>query len=365
MRVIISAGGTGGHIYPALAVAKKIKQMDKTSEILYIGTTKRMEKDIVPTYGFKYASVNVEGLKRSLSLKNIKSAFLFLNAISKCKKIIKKFNPDVVVTFGGYVCAPVIYATHKLGVKCCIHEQNSIFGISNKFASKYADKIFVSFKSLEEKLNDKKIIYTGNPCSEDAYLANVADKKEYGLSVNKKLVLIVMGSLGSKTINERMKNMLALFNNKDYEILYVTGKNYYDEFKKAKYTNNIKITPYVNNMTSLLKKTDCLVSRAGASTLSEISALNVPSILIPSPYVTENHQYKNAMDFVNKNAALILEEKDLQGDELLRMVEKILNDRLFTKNLKENLKKFEVKNSASIIYDEIVKLAGDKNARNN
>ena len=193
------------------------------------------------------------------------------------------------------------------------------------------------------------------PLSIDGY-----DKKEFGLSDNKKLVLIVMGSLGSKTINDKMKNMLTLFNNKDYEVMFVTGKNYFDEYKKNKYTKNIKLVPYIDGMTSLLKKTDCIVSRAGASTLAEISALNVPSILIPSPYVTENHQYKNAMDLVNSNAALILEEKDLEGDTLLRMVEKVLNDKVYTNNIKRNLKSFEVKNSASLIYDKVVKLVGDK-----
>lgn len=365
MRIIIAAGGTGGHIYPALAVAKKIKQKDASCSILYIGTTNRMEKDIVPEQGFDYVGVNVSGIKRSLSLKNIKSVFLFLTAIRKCKKIISDFKPDVVVTFGGYVSAPVIYAAHKLGVKCCIHEQNSVFGITNKFACKYADKIFVSFKSLEEKMNSKKVVYTGNPCGEDAYLAKPANKKDFGLTDGKKLVLIVMGSLGSKTVSDKMKRMLTLFNNKEYEVVYVTGKNYYNDFKKMKYTSNVKIVSYVNNMTSLLKKTDCLVSRAGASTLSEIAALNVATILVPSPYVTENHQYKNAMDLVSKNAALILEERNLEGDALLRLVEKVLNDRLFTKNLKANLKSFSVRNSASIIYDEIIKLKGDKNEGNN
>ena len=360
MRVIISAGGTGGHIYPALAIANKIRERNKDAEILYIGTKNRMEKDIVPNAGFKFVGLSVEGLRRSLSLRNIKSAFLFINATFKCKKIIKKFKPDVVIGVGGYVSAPVIYAAHKLGVKCCIHEQNSSFGITNKFASKYADKVFVSFKSLEEKMNDKRFIYTGNPCSENAISSKVADKKEFGLSDNKKLVLIVMGSLGSKTINDKMKSMLTLFNNKDYEVMFVTGKNYFDEYKKNKYTKNIKLVPYIDGMTSLLKKTDCLVSRAGASTLAEISALNVPSILIPSPYVTENHQYKNAMDLVNSNAALILEEKDLEGDTLLRMVEKVLNDKVYTNSIKRNLKSFEVKNSASLIYDEVVKLVGDK-----
>lgn len=356
MRVIISAGGTGGHIYPALAIANKIKQKDKTAEILYIGTSNRMEKDIVPKAGFDFVGIKIEGLKRSLSLKNIKSAFLFLTGISKCKKIIKKFKPDVVIGVGGYVSAPVVYAAHKLGIKCCIHEQNSSLGMTNKFASNFADKVFVSFKSLEKKMNDKKYIYTGNPCSENAFKIEAADKAKFGLTPNKKLVLIVMGSLGSKTINDKMKGMLTLFNNKDYEVMFVTGKNYFEEYKKSKYTKNIKIVPYVDNMVSLLKKTDVLVSRAGASTLSEISSLNVPSILIPSPYVTENHQYKNAMDLVSKNAAMILEEKDLKGDTLLRMVEKVLDDKVYTKKIKENLKHFEVRNSASKIYDEIVKL---------
>lgn len=361
LKVIISAGGTGGHIYPALAIAKKITEKDKASEILYIGTSNRMEKDIVPKEGFKFIGINVEGLRRKLSFKNVKSMLLFINAISRCKRIIKKFNPDVVIGVGGYVSAPVIYAAHKLGVKCCIHEQNSSFGVTNKFASKFADKIFVSFKSLEEKSEDKKkVIYTGNPCSESAMKVTPAKKEDYGLSSNKKLVLIVMGSLGSKTVSDKMKNMLTLFNNKDYEVMFVTGKNYYDEYKKIKYTNNIKIVPYVDNMVSLLKVTDVLVSRAGASTLSEIASLNVPSILIPSPYVTENHQYKNAMDLVSKDAAMILEEKDLKGDVLLRMVEKVLDDKLFTNNMKKNLKAFEVRNSASKIYDEIVKLVVKK-----
>lgn len=364
LKVIISAGGTGGHIYPALAIAKKIKEKDSKSEILYIGTSNRMEKDIVPKEGFKFIGIKIEGLRRSLSLKNIKSAYLFITGIKKCKKIIKKFNPDVVIGVGGYVSAPVIYAAHKLGIKCCIHEQNSSFGVTNKFASNFADKIFVSFKSSVDKVEDKnKVIYTGNPCSENALKAIAAKKEDYGLTPNKKLVLIVMGSLGSKTISDKMKHMLTLFNNKDYEVMFVTGKNYYDEYKKCKYTKNVKIVPYVDNMVCLLKKTDCLVSRAGASTLSEIASLNVPSILVPSPYVTENHQYKNAMDLVSKGAAMILEEKDLKGDELLRMVEKILNDKVFTNKLKNNLKSFEVKNSASMIYYELVKLVGDKNGK--
>lgn len=366
MRVIISAGGTGGHIYPALAILNKIKEKDKNAEILYIGTDNRMEKDIVPKAGYKFIGIKNDGFYRKLSLKNFRSAYLFVSGVIKCKKIMKKFKPDIVIGVGGYVSAPVVYAAHCLDIKCCIHEQNSIFGITNKFASSFADKVFISFKSTKKYVKDQnKVVYTGNPCAENAISAKVKDKREFGLNPDKKLVLIVMGSLGSKTITDKMKGMLTLFNNKDYEVLYVTGKNYYKEFKNIKYTSNIKIVPYINNMTSLLKKTDVLVSRAGASTLSEISALNVPSILIPSPYVTENHQYKNAMDLVNSNAAMILEEKDLKGDVLLRMVEKLLNDKLYVNKLKKNLKAFEVINASSVIYDEIVKLLGDKDERSN
>lgn len=366
MRVIISAGGTGGHIYPALAILNKIKQKDKNAKILYIGTDNRMEKDIVPKTGYDFVGIKIDGFYRKLSLKNFRSVYLFLSGVSKCKKIMKEFKPDIVIGVGGYVCAPVVYAAHKLGIKCCIHEQNSIFGITNKFASSFVDKVFISFKSTEGSIKDKnKVIYTGNPCSENAINSKVIDKKEYGLNPTKKLVLIVMGSLGSKTINDKMKDMLTLFNNKEYEVVYVTGKNYYDEFKKMKYTGNIKILPYINQMPSLLKKTDVLVSRAGASTLSEITALGVPSILIPSPYVTENHQYKNALDLVNNNAAVMLEEKDLKGDILLRKVEKILYDKLYLNKLKTNLKSYKVSDASSIIYDEIIKLLGDYNGKNN
>ncbi|MEG2351282.1 MAG: undecaprenyldiphospho-muramoylpentapeptide beta-N-acetylglucosaminyltransferase [Bacilli bacterium] len=366
MRVIISAGGTGGHIYPALAIINKIKEKDKNAKILYIGTTDRMEKDIIPKMGIDYIGIKIDGLHRKLSLKNVRSAFLLGTGILKCKQIIKKFNPDVVIGVGGYVTAPVIYAAKKMGIKCCLHEQNSTFGMTNRFLEKYADKIFVSFKSSLEQVKDKsKAIYTGNPCSESALKSPLISKEKFGLSLNKKLVLIVMGSLGSNTIGNKMKQMLTLFNNKDYEVMFVTGKKYFDEYKTIKYTNNIKIVPYLENMTSLLKNTDVLVSRAGASTLSEISSLNVASILIPSPYVTENHQLKNALDLVGKKAADLLEEKDLEGDILLRMVEKILDDQLYSKKMKDNLRTFEVKNSASMIYDEIKFLVGDKNGRSN
>ena len=288
---------------------------------------------------------------------NLETIRNFLIGINKCKKEIKRFNPDIVIGAGGYVTAPVIIAAKKSGYKTLVHEQNSILGLSNKILLKYTDTLCTSFETM--KVNNVKCVYTGNPASESIITKKPYDKKEFGLSKSKKLVLIVMGSLGSSTVNEVLKDSLTKFDSK-YEVVIVTGKNYYEEFQNKEKGKNVFIFPYIDDLSRLMKVTDVLVTRAGATTLSEIMVTKTPSILVPSPYVTENHQYKNAMDLVNSNAALILEEKDLEGDTLLRMVEKVLNDKVYTNNIKRNLKSFEVKNSASLIYDEVVKLVGDK-----
>ncbi|MFA5408519.1 MAG: UDP-N-acetylglucosamine--N-acetylmuramyl-(pentapeptide) pyrophosphoryl-undecaprenol N-acetylglucosamine transferase, partial [Bacilli bacterium] len=268
MRVIVSAGGTGGHIYPALAIVNKIKEKEPKSEFLYIGTHNRMEKDIVPKYGIKYLPLTIIGIERKYFWRNIKTFRYFIRAIRDAKKIIKDFNPDIVIGVGGYVTGPVIYAAKKLGYKTLIHEQNSSFGLSNRFLIKYADTVAVSFESTINYTDDlKKIVFTGNPCSEEALKKIKMNKEELGLSTNKKLVLIVMGSLGSVIINDKMKLMLQLFNNKNYEVVFVTGKDYYDSFKNLKLASNIKIVPYIDDMTRLMKATDIMISRAGATTM--------------------------------------------------------------------------------------------------
>ncbi len=358
MRVIICAGGTGGHIYPALAIINKIKQKEPNSEILYIGTTDRMEKDIIPNHGIEYTGIKVKGFERKLTVNNIKVIKYFLDAIKESKKIIKEFKPDIVIGVGGYVTGPVVYAAKKLGHKTLIHEQNSVLGLSNRFLLKYADTVAISFEKTIDYVDKsrEKIVFTGNPCSEEALCKKPLNKKSVGLSENKKLVLIVMGSLGSKIINDKMKNMLQLFNNKDYEVLFITGKNYYDEFKKLKLANNIKIVPYVDDLVSLMKNADLMVSRAGATTMSEITALCIPTILIPSPHVTDNHQFKNAVDLLEQEAALLIEEKELNGDLLIRTVDKMLNDKTKYNKIKKNLSDVSTKDSASRIYKEIQKL---------
>ena len=267
MKVVISAGGTGGHIYPALSIIEKIKEMDKTSEFLYIGTTNRMEKDIIPKKGIPYVGIEIYGLKRKITLSNFKSIFKFLKSIKKCKNVIKKFNPDIVIGAGGYVTAPVIYSAKKLGYKTLVHEQNSILGLSNKILLRYTDTLCTSFENLKpEKVN---YVFTGNPSTSNAINQKAFNKKDYGLKENKKTVLIVMGSLGSSTVNRVLLDCLEEFSKKDYQFLIVSGKNDYEKFISKKY-KNIVVKPFIDGLVGAMKFSDCIVTRAGATTLSEI-----------------------------------------------------------------------------------------------
>ena len=310
MKVIISAGGTGGHIYPALAIINKIKQKEPNSEFLYIGTHDRMEKDIVPKYNIPFEQIT-------------------------CQKIIKDFNPDIVIGVGGYVTVPVIKSAKKLGYKTFIHEQNSVPGKANTYLSNYVDMIGISFPTSKQYFPKEKVILTGNPCSEDALNVVACDKKEFNLDNNKPLVLFVMGSLGASKVNDFLTKTMSLFNNKEYEILYVTGKGDYEKIKQNKFPKNVKVVPYVDKITRVMKKTDIMVTRAGASTLSEIIALQIPSIIIPSPYVPNNHQYKNALDLVEQDAALMVEEKDLKGDIIVRTIDNLIKDKVKIQNMKQ------------------------------
>lgn len=359
MKVIVSAGGTGGHIYPAIAIINKIKDKEPKSEFLYIGTSDRMEKDLIPELGIKYEAITISGLKRKLSIDNVKVLINFLKARKKCKKIIKEFNPDVVIGAGGYVTAPVIWAAKKLGKRTFIHEQNSVVGLSNKYLTKYADKIGVSFEATIKEFPKEKVVLTGNPCSENALSIKKANKEDYGLTKNKQLVLIVMGSQGSKTVNEKISSFINNFSKKDYEVMFVTGNSYYEKIKKIKLPNNVKIAPFVYELPTLMKASDLIITRAGATTMSEIMALNLPAIFIPSVYVTNNHQYKNAMDLVNKNAGLIIEEKDLTWEVLEKNIDNLFKDKELYQNIKDNLKELAVTDSSERIYNTLKEMIMD------
>lgn len=356
MRVVISAGGTGGHIYPALAIINKIKKEEPNSEFLYIGTHNRMEKDLIPNEHIPYEAIEVTGFKRKLTLDNVKALTNFLKARKKCIKLIKDFNPDVVIGAGGYVTAPVIWAAKKLGHKTFIHEQNSVVGLSNKYLTKYADKIGVSFESTLSEFPHDKVSLTGNPCSEKAILTPKANKKDFGLSEDKKLVLIVMGSLGSKTINEKMVEYIYGFRNKDYEVIFITGNDYYDKVKTRMLPSNVKVFPFISELPAIMKCTDLMVSRAGASTMSEIMALGIPTIFIPSPYVTNNHQYKNAKALEDVGACKIILESDFSRDTIIREIDKLFDNREDYNKMSSASHTLGIDDSATRIYEEIKKI---------
>lgn len=352
MKVIISAGGTGGHIYPALAIINKIKEKEPQSEFLYIGTHNRMEKDIVPQQNIPFKAIEMYGFNSKKLSKNFKTIKCLISACQQCKKIIKNFNPDIVIGVGGYVTVPVIRTAHKLGYKTFIHEQNSIPGKANLYLSKYADIVGVSMKSTLNSFPHAKTIFTGNPCSEDAIHQPAIKKEKLGFT-NKPLVLFVMGSLGSSKMNEILLKTMIKFKNKPYQILYITGNNFYSIAQNYKLPNNVKILPFYENLAQVMKVTDLIVSRAGASTLSEIIALKIPSILIPSPYVPNNHQYKNAMDLVNAQASIMIEEANLTGDTLVQTIDKILNNKVQQLEMKKKLTTLGLPNSAETIYQTI------------
>lgn len=349
MRVIVSAGGTGGHIYPALAIINKLKERHKDLELLYIGTTDRMEKDLIPSLGIKYEAIPMKGLKRKKIFKNVEVIKSFKNGIKRAEEIMKEFKPDVVLGIGGYITAPVVIAASKLGIKTFIHEQNSIPGLSNKILKRYADVVGVSLKESMQYFKGSKVIFTGNPRSEEAYYAASLKKSKYGLHEEKKLVLFVMGSLGSLTVANIMKNVIPSFKNKDYEVLFVTGKDYYDSFKDEDIPSNVKLVPILHDMLSVLKKTDLIVTRAGASTIAEITAIGVPAIFIPSPYVTHNHQQKNAEVLKNNGSATIIEEKNLTKDVLLQEIDRLISSSNILLQMRENSKKLAVIDSATKI----------------
>lgn len=360
MKVVITAGGTGGHIFPALALISKLKEKDKNVEILYIGTTNRMEKDIIPKEGIPYIGIEMKGLNRKNIFKNIDVMKTYLKAVSKAKAELTKFKPDIVIGFGGYISAPVIYAAHKLKIKTIIHEQNSIPGVSNKFLSRYVDKVLVSFKESIKDFPNDKTIYTGNPRSEQIKDIEKIDKTTLGFKKDKALVIIVMGSLGSLTMTKKLKETLPLFKNKDYQVLLITGKDYYDEYKDIKLSSNVKIVPFYNNLIGLMKDADLIVTRSGASTIAEITSIGLPAIMVPSPYVTNNHQYVNAKSLEDDGACIILKEEDFDKNSLVDLLDKTINDKKKLNSMRSALLKRGVTDSATRIYEEIIKLVRDE-----
>ena len=352
------AGGTGGHIYPAIAIINKIKEKEAQSEFLYIGTKDRMEKDIIPKLGIPFVGLDVCGLNRHNIFKNIDVLKKYSKAIKAAKDKIKKFDPDVVIGVGGYITLPVLTAAQQLGYKTIIHEQNSIPGLSNKMLAKKADCVCVSLPNSVKLFKNKNVVYTGNPRSEEINDVRKISKKSLGFEADKKLVVIVMGSLGSLTMTKKIRELIPAFKNKKYQVVIVTGKSYIDDYKDVKTPENVKLVPFLDNLINLMKDTDLIVSRAGASTIAEITAIGLPAILVPSPYVTHNHQYMNAKELEDLGACTIVCEEEFSKDSLIKEIDNLLENPDVYCKMKEASKRLGVIDSATKIYEEIRKLIG-------
>ena len=358
MRLIISGGGTGGHIYPALAIIEDLLKQEPDSEVLYVGSKRGLESSIVPEQGIKFIALEIQGFKRSLSLENFKTVALFLKSVHESKKIIKDFKPDIVIGTGGYVSGAVVYAAAKAHIPTMIHEQNSAVGLTNKFLSHYVDKIAIGFHEAADQFPKEKFVFAGNPRAQQvANMKSTFKWSDIDLQDNEPTVLIFGGSQGAPAINKAVIGAISEFNQRKYQVVFVTGQKRYqnvmDLLNKTRISSNIKILPYINNMPQVLPKVSLIVGRSGATSIAEITALGIPAVLIPSPYVTADHQTKNTMSLVSRGAALMVKQDDLNPKSLLKAVDQLMHDSAAREKMADNSKKLGVVDSA----DEILNLA--------
>ena len=368
MKVIISGGGTGGHIYPALAIAEGLKKSYKNIDILYIGTEDSLEAELVPKSGFEFKTIRVKSLPRKINMKLFISVKELLIGINDSKRIIKEFKPDLVIGTGGYVSGPIVYAAKKKNVPAIIHEQNAYPGITNKILSRYVDRVLVTFEDSKKYFKyPDKIVNTGNPIREEIFNADKNKAyKNLGIKKDKPIVLCFGGSGGQKSLNDSFYKIIRE-NNIDFQLIHVTGKNHYEKFMKqlkdegVSISKDTKILPYLHNMPEALNITDLIVTSAGAISLSEISAVGIPAILIPKSYTAENHQEYNARSFEKKGAAVVMLEKELKWDRLLSEISRLLKNREELNKMSNNSKKMGKYDSTRLIIKEIDKLTNKSN----
>ena len=355
MRVVVSGGGTGGHIYPALAFMRYLEKQEDV-EYLYIGTKRGLESKIVPQAGYAFESIKIEGLKRSLSLENLKTAYYMVTSVIKARKILKEFKPDVVIGTGGYVCAPVLFAASLLKIPTIIHEQNSVAGITNKFLAKWVNKIAICFEDVKKDFASysDKVILTGNPRGQE--VVEIKKNPEYlasiGVQTDLPIVVIFGGSRGSERMNEVFVEALEEFANKNYHVIMITGEVHYDKINNQitnleKSLPNVSVFPYIKDMPQLFQNVDLVVCRSGATTLTELTALGLASILIPSPYVTNNHQEANARSLVDQGAASMILEKELNAQTMLAEIDEILLDSQKKEAMADSAKKMGIVDASS------------------
>ncbi len=358
-KFIISGGGTGGHVFPAIAIANALKKKCPSAEILFVGALGRMEMEKVPEAGYKIIGLNISGIRRSLSLENIATFFKLISSLQKAKKIIREFEPDVVIGVGGYASGPVLKIAASKKIPTLIQEQNSYPGITNKILSKKVDKICVAYDGMDKFFPKEKIFLTGNPVRQD--IGVLQGKRERGLEMfeldrSKKTVLVVGGSLGARTINNAILDKLDLFKQNNIQLIWQTGKTFFETAQKACESykgSGISCHAFISKMDYAYAAADVIVSRAGAIAISEICLIGKPAILVPSPNVTEDHQTKNALALSNYAAAILVKDADAQ-ETLAKETITLIHDEIMCDKLSGNIARFAHKDVADHIADIIL-----------
>lgn len=358
---MISGGGTGGHIYPAIAIANAWKEKHPDSDILFVGALGKMEMQKVPEAGYQIKGLPVAGLQRSLTLDNLSFPIKLLKSIRQASKIVKEFNPNAVVGVGGYASGPVLFAAQRKSIPTLVQEQNSYAGLTNKILAKKANKICVAYPAMDKFFPADRIVYTGNPVRKD--ILNLEGKKEiafahFGLESGKKTLLVLGGSLGARTINQAVLKDMKALDEDGYQVLWQSGKFYFKEMLEKTENSGLKhihLREFIREMDLAYAAADVIVSRAGALSVSELSLVGKPVIFIPSPNVAEDHQTKNAMAFVNHNAAWILKDDSAVGS-LKGKVDELMQDPEIGAALGRNIKSMAKPDAANAIVNELEKL---------
>lgn len=366
LRVILSGGGTGGHIYPAISIANELKARYPEALFLFVGAKDRMEMQKVPQAGYEIIGLWISGIQRKLTLSNLLFPLKLINSLWRSKNIIKKFNPDVVIGTGGFASGPLLKMANSKKIPTVLQEQNSFPGITNKWLAKKADKICVAYDRMDRFFPKEKIIKTGNPVRQD--LLQIKGKKEeaiakYGLDKEKKTILILGGSLGARRINQLVEKELDFFNKLEVQILWQCGKLYYPEYKKYSGEENIQVHQFLDTMDLAYAAADIIISRAGAGSVSELCIVAKPVLFIPSPNVAEDHQTKNAMAIVGQGGAKMLKEVELD-EKFEEVMSEIITSSELQAQLSKEIKKLAMPNATSEIVNEIEKLVSKDTARN-
>ncbi len=356
IKLIISGGGTGGHIYPALAIAKAIEKKYLNSHILFVGAKGKMEMEKVPKAGFSIEGLWISGFQRSFSLKNLLFPLKVVISIIQAFLILKKFKPNMVIGTGGFASGPLLKVAQWLGLPTIIQEQNSYPGFTNRILSKNANRICVAYDGMEKFFPKSKIRLTGNPVRSKLINSRSSEEAKlyFDIDPKKKTLVVMGGSLGSKRINQLIKSNLGFFKEFDLQVLWQCGSLYYEKYKENG-TNNVFIYPFISNMEQLYAAADFIISRAGAGSISELSCVGKPIILIPSPNVAANHQYHNALVLVKDKAALMLEEKELE-EKFKKHFSLLVSDESIQKELQKNLRRLSRPDATQEILNEIIEI---------